>query len=345
MNILWQQAYAAGTITLPQASSIAAKTDSLHDFLFWMSVVFLVIVTTGMVWFVVRYHKSRKGRQTAYILENHKLETLWTVGPLILMLFIFAWGYIDYLGLRKNLPNPIEINVVGKQWMWNIEYTNGRKTLNELYLPNGKNIKLIMTSEDVLHSFYMPNFRLKQDVVPGIFTTIQFQPTMLGTHPIYCAEFCGTAHSDMLGKIIVLEPADFEHWLNTGKIPAGAPGVAMAAEPEKGAAAAGSTGPMKSPAEKGKDLYQAKGCFACHSTDGTPKVGPSHLNIFGRVEELQDGSKITVDENYIRQSLMEPQAKVVKGFPPSMPTFKGLLTDDEVNYLIAYLKSLKGDVK
>ncbi len=325
----------ASTTGLPQASAIAPSVDHLHDFLVYISLFFLFLVTVLMIVFVQKYHKSKKGRITEYILDNHALEALWTIGPLILMLFIFGWGYKDYIVMKKNLPNVYEINVVGRQWMWNFEYTNGRKTLNELYLPKDRNIKLIMTSEDVLHSFFMPNFRVKQDVVPGMYTTLEFMPTMTGDHPIYCAEYCGTGHSDMLGTIHVLEQSDFDRWLQTGKGPKAAPGTAMAATANNAPVAG------KSMAQKGEDLFKAKGCFACHSTDGSQKVGPSLKGIFGHEVELQDGSKAKVDENYIRESLMEPNAKIVKGFAPSMPTFKGQLSDDEINSIIAFIKSLK----
>lgn len=326
----------ANTTGLPQASAIAANVDHLHDFLVYVSLFFLFLVTMLMIVLVHKYHRSKKGRTTEYILDNHFLEALWTVGPLILMLFIFGWGYKDYIVMKKNLPNVYEINVVGKQWMWNFEYTNGRKTLNELYLPINRNIKLIMTSDDVLHSFFLPNHRVKQDVVPGLYTTLEFNTTMLGDHPIYCAEYCGTGHSDMLGTVHVLEQADFEKWLQTGKTPKAAPGTAMASDTKPGAQIAN-----KSMAEKGADLFKAKGCFACHSTDGSPKVGPTIKGIFGHEVELQDGKKVMVDENYIRESLMEPNAKIVKGFAPAMPTFKGQLSEEETSQVIAFIKSLK----
>lgn len=340
--MFWQNAY-AGTITLPQASTAAVKIDNLHDFLWWISVFFLALITFATVYFVIKYHRSRKGRETAYILGSHTLELAWTVGPLVLMLAIFAWGYKDYLWMRAAPNDSYEINVVGRQWLWNFEYTNGRKTMNELYLPKGRNVKLIMTSEDVLHSFFLPNHRVKNDVVPGMYSYVAFNTTMEGVHPIYCTEYCGTAHSDMLAKAYVLEQADFDEWLETGKSPAIAKlpnhmGHSITAVKTAEATSAGKTVSL---ADRGKELVNSKGCFACHSTDGTRKIGPSFKGAFGRTEEMADGSNIKVDENYIRESLMDPNAKIVKGFTPSMPTFKGLLSDEEVNALIAYIKSLK----
>lgn len=330
--MFWQNAY-AGTISLPQASIMAAKVDALHDFLWWVSVFFMVLITGALLYFIKKYHRSNTGRETAYILGSHTLELIWTIGPLILMLVVFAWGYRDYLELRTQSPDAIEINVTGRQWLWNIEYANGRKTMNQLVLPLGKPVKLIMTSEDVIHSFYVPNFRQKQDVVPGMYTYLSITPILLGEHPIYCAEYCGTGHSDMLGKVFVVEPKDFQDWLDTGKL-SGISKVSTAGSGTQQSAA-------KSLSDQGKDLFTSKGCFACHTVDGTPKIGPSFKGIFGKTEEMQDGAKVVVDENYIRESIVEPQKKIVKGFPPSMPTFKGLLSDDEINALIAYIKGLK----
>ncbi|MBI3544816.1 MAG: c-type cytochrome, partial [Deltaproteobacteria bacterium] len=211
-------------------------------------------------------------------------------------------------------------------------YANGRKTMNEFYLPKGKPAKLIMTSEDVIHSFSLPYSRVKQDVQPGMYTYISFEPTLVGDQPVYCTMYCGTGHSDMLATLHVVEPEDYQRWLDTGKAPAGI--VAAAAKTAPGG------GPL-SMADKGKALSASKGCIACHSADGSPKVGPTWKGVFGKDEELQDGTKVKVDENYIRESIVNPTAKIVKGFAPSMPPFAGLLNDDEINALIAYIKSLK----
>ncbi|HRK01025.1 MAG TPA: cytochrome c oxidase subunit II [Oligoflexia bacterium] len=343
--MFWQSAYAS-TVGLPQSSTIAPTVDILYDFLVYLSVFFLILVTVVMVYFTVKYHRSKTGRETAYIVGSHTLETIWTVVPLVLMLFVFAWGLKGYREMRAPMKDPVEINIIGRQWLWNIEYTNGRKTLNELVLPKGKPVRLIMTSEDVLHSFFIPNFRIKQDVVPGRFTTLSFIATQPGVHIVFCAEYCGTAHSDMLAKAVVVEPEEFDEWTRTGKLPAhvnlnqiiGAVGA-----PTSVAAATGngSSQPSQTPAERGKALAASKGCIACHSDNGTRMVGPSYKGIFGKKEEMADGTMVTVDENYIRKSLMDPNAQIVKGYTPSMPPFAGLLKDEEVNDLIAYIKSLK----
>ena len=328
--ILSGQAAFASQIGLPQASPMAAKVDGLYDFLFWLSVVALTGTTIALLLFVKKYHRSQKGRETAYILGSHTLEITWTVIPLLIMLFVFAWGYKDYVFSRLDPAGSVEVNVVGRQWLWNFEYPNGRKTMNEFYLPLGKPVKLILTSEDVIHSFYLPHMRTKTDVVPGMYVYLAFTPTLLGEHPVYCSMFCGTGHSDMLATLHVLEPADYDKWLATGKVS----GVVKAAATE-------ADGKPMSLAEKGAALYASKGCVACHTTDGTKKIGPSWKGIWGTEEELEGGGKAKVDENYIRESIMQPAAKIVKGYPPSMPPFAGLLNDEEVNALIAYIKSLK----
>ncbi len=337
--MFWQNAYAS-TISLPQAAASAVRVDHLHDFLWWLSLFFLALVTSGILLFVKKYHRSKTGRETAYILGNHTLELLWTIIPLIIMLVVFAWGYKDYLANRMSPNDAYEINVIGRQWLWNFEYTNGRKTMNDVYIPKDRDIRFIMTSEDVLHSFYIPNFRMKNDAVPGMYSYIAVKPTLAGVHPIYCAEYCGTGHSDMLGRVIVLEQNDFDNWLETGKLSPEAAKMIASAPLANGTMAGAQTASSAKPgspagagpslADKGRDAFNGKGCFACHSVDGTKKVGPSLKGIFGKEEEMADGSKLTVDENYIRQSLMEPTAKVEKGYPPSMPPFQGLLSEEEV---------------
>lgn len=341
IQLMLQSAY-AGSISLPQASTVAAGVDAVSDFVFYWSVFFTIAIPAVIVYFVIKYHRSRKGRQTAYIAGHHGLEVIWTVGPLILMLIIFWMGYQGYVNFRKVDANAIEVNVVGRQWLWQFQYTDGRQAMNDLVVPLNKPVKLIMTSEDVIHSFYVPNFRVKQDVVPGSYYYVTFQATIPGPHRIFCAEYCGTGHSDMLGVVYVLEEKDYATWQKTGKIPAemvASMGQTVAAS-DAGAAGTGA-GKPKTLAEQGAALYSTKGCVACHSVDGSRRVGPSWKGVYGSKEELESGKSVEVDENYIRESIVEPQAKVVKGYPPSMPTFKGLLSDQEINALIAYIKSLK----
>lgn len=205
-------AVAAGSWHLPlQATDIAVKWDQLYMFLVWISVFFFVLVVGGMLYFVYKY-KQRPGLKAKYITGNVPLEVVWTAVPLVLLMVIFGWGYYVYNEMTRAPSNAYEIRVVGKQWLWQFQYEDGRTTVNELYVPVNKPVKLLMTSTDVLHSFFIPNFRVKQDVVPGMFTTVWFEATISGKHQIYCTEYCGTSHSLMLAKAIVLEPGQWEDW-------------------------------------------------------------------------------------------------------------------------------------
>jgi cytochrome c oxidase subunit 2 len=226
----------------------------------------------------------------------------------------------------------MEINVIGQQWSWQIQYPDGKSLTNQMVVPRGKPVKLIMTSKDVLHSFFLPSFRIKTDTVPGQFTSMHFVATKTGTFEIFCAEYCGTAHSKMIGKVHVLEPEDYQKWLD---------GLYKIQETAPVATNQSLAQATLSMAEQGALIYKTRSCNACHSVNGDPMVGPSFKGLFGTEQELIGGTKVVVDENYIRESVMDPMKKVVKGFTPSMPTFRGLLSDEEVNQLIAYIKSLK----
>lgn len=308
---------------LPQASTLAQSFEHLYDFIFWFSVISFVGVVAAMIYFVVRYHRTRLDPfKTPYITGHSAMETSVSIGLLIVVMVIFVWGWIGYKKILQSPKDSLEIQVMGKQWFWEFEYENGRKLVNELIVPQGRPVKLLMASSDVLHSFFVPNFRLKQDLVPGMYTTLWFEATQIGNHPVFCAEYCGTAHSKMLATVKVLESKEYDQWYTGWK-----PG-------KEGQAAI-------NPVELGKELFTQKGCNACHTVTGQALVGPSFLGIFDKEVEFSDGSKIKRDENYIRESLMQPQAKLVKGFQPLMPTFQGTLTDQEINALIAYIKSLK----
>lgn len=343
-------AQATLSLHLPQASTVAPGVDAVTDFVYILSIFFTVTIPAVMIYFVVKYHRSRTGRQTVYITGHHGLEVIWTVVPLVLMLIIFYWGFQEYENMRRVSPDAIEVNVVGRQWLWQFQYTDGRQSLNDLVVPLNKPVKLIMTSEDVLHSFYVPNFRVKQDVVPGSYYYMQFTATQAGVHRIFCTEYCGTGHSDMLGNVFVLEDEAYAHWKKTGEIPTGLKALAatmgnvsgdISSATDKSPAAAGGDLSM---AEQGRNLHKTKGCNACHSITGDKGVGPTWKGIYGTKEELQSGDSVLVDENYIRKSIMEPNFQIVKGFAPAMPTYQGQLSDKEINALIAFIKSLgKGE--
>lgn len=336
--------------TLPQASTVAKSSDALFNFITVIDVISFVGVIAAIIYFITKYNRKHSDPEKTPYIEGHPVAE----GAVMILLFVlvmvmFAWGWIDYVKQRHVPENSLEINVVGRQWLWNFEYTNGRKFTNELTVPKDQPVKLVMSSVDVLHSFYIPAFRVKQDVVPGSYQYLPFTATETGTFQVFCAEYCGTSHSGMLATIKVVEKDEYEKWqkkweweTQLGIKPAVAAEATTASAQAKGSdsAPAAASAPVENLAERGKKLFNAKGCNACHSVNTKVLVGPPLNSVFGREVELTDGKKATVDENYIRQSLMDPTVSVVKGFQPLMPTFKGTLSDDEVDSLIAYIKSL-----
>ena len=302
------------------ASNLASKVDAVIWFITVISLVFFILISIFLVYFAIRYRRRQENEETPYITGSHVLETIWTIIPSILLIVIFVYGFVVYKDMRTPPEDSLEVTVIGRQWLWQFKYNNGKTTLNELYIPEGRPIKLVMTSEDVLHSFFVPAFRVKQDLVGGMYTYLWFTPTKTGTYELYCTEYCGTGHSAMLGKVVVMSPQEYEKWEK--------------GEEEKAVASL-------PPAELGKQLYTQRGCNACHSIDGSSLVGPTWKGLYGHEVVLQDGTKVTADENYIREAILEPQAKMVKGFGPVMPSFKGVISDDEISDLIAYIKTLK----
>jgi len=316
-------------VGLPQASTVAKNFDVLFGFIFWVCLICFIIIVGLTAFFVLRYRRvdEQSDKKTPYITGYTPLEIGVSVILFVLVMIMFVWGWVDYRRILRAHPSEetLEINVIAKQWLWDFWYLNGRHETNELVVPKGQKIKLLMSSADVIHSFYVPDFRLKQDVVPGTYTTLWFEANQTGEFQALCAEYCGSAHSSMLAKVKVVEPEVYEKWQSDWQ-------VAKTAIPIQKEAAGLS--------EEGKKLFTAKGCNACHSVTGQKLIGPP-LNRFGQETELADGSKAAIDENYLRESIMDPQSKMVKGYPPVMPTFRGVLTDEEVNALIAYIKGLK----
>lgn len=305
------------------ASNLASKVDGVLLFITVMSLVFFILITVVLVYFAIKYRRRREDEETPYITGSEPLEIIWTVVPSILLIVIFVYGYVVYRDMRTPPKDAIDIGVQAKQWLWTFDYYNGKKTINELYVQQNRPVRLVMQSDDVLHDLFIPAFRTKQDVIPGRYVQQWFTPTKIGTFDIFCAEYCGTGHSAMLAKIVVLSPEAYEIWDKGVKT---AEGAGVASLP---------------PAELGEKIYKEKGCNACHSVDGSKIVGPSFKGIFGHKVELQDGSTVDVDENYIRESILEPQAQVVKGYQPVMPSFKGILSDEDITSVIAYIKTLK----
>lgn len=333
--------------TLPVAATdVADSWDGIYWFLVWVSVFFFVGIFAAMIIFVVKYRKEVH-KKAKYIEGHTGLEIIWTVIPSVLLFVMFGWGWVVYKDMIKAPSDSYEIHVIGKQWLWQFMYKNGSSSIGDLYVPVNKPVKLVMSSEDVLHSFFIPNFRVKSDVVPGMYTYVWFEAKVPGIHQIFCTEYCGTSHSGMLGRVIVLKDDQWKDWLSGKKIDVNS----LPADPSfpgfranllgEGLPQAQAAGGQISLAEKGKALTTAKGCVACHSSDGSKLVGPSYKGIFGTDVKLADGSTVKIDENYIRESIENPTAKVVEGYPPSMPPYKGLLNEEEIMAITEYIKSLK----
>jgi len=305
------------------ASNLAGKVDGVILVITLISIFFFVLITAVLLYFAVKYRRKSEDEETPYITGSEPLEIIWTVIPSILLILLFVYAFVVYKDMRTPPKDAVDITVTGKQWLWTFEYYNGKKTLNELYVRQNRPVRMVMRADDVLHSFFVPAFRVKQDLVPGRYTQLWFTPTKIGTFDIFCAEYCGTGHSAMLGKVIVLSPEAYDIWEKGIGVD---DGQAVASLP---------------PAELGEKIYKEKGCNACHSVDGSVVIGPSFKGLYGREGVLEGGSSYTADENYIRKSILEPQEEVVKGFQPVMPSFKGILSDDEITAIIAYVKTLK----
>jgi cytochrome c oxidase subunit 2 len=251
--------------------------------------------------------------------------------PLALVMVAFFWGASVYFTIARPPDGALEIFVVGRQWMWKFQHPDGQREINELHVPVGKPVKLTMASEDVIHSFFVPAFRVKHDAVPGIYTTVWFEATKPGSYHLFCAEYCGTQHSGMVGRVVAMEPKQYQAWLS-GELP-GRPSITppkLPAGVPEGSLAAG-----------GQQLFSDLGCMTCHQMD-RQGIGPVLVGLFGKPVRLQTGQTVTADENYLRESILDPQAKIVAGFQPLMPPFQGKVNEEEVIQLIAYIKSLRG---
>ncbi|HYP05281.1 MAG TPA: cytochrome c oxidase subunit II, partial [Bryobacteraceae bacterium] len=291
-----------------QASTLAPGVDNLFMFISAVNTFFFVLICLCIVIFVRSYRRRSKNDVTPHITHNQTLEIVWSVVPLIILIGIFFWGFHGYVTAQIAPANSIEIQVTGKKWVWQFEYPDGMRTLNSFHVPVNRPVRLVMNSEDVLHSFFIPAFRIKKDVLPVRYTEEWFEATKPGVYPIFCTEYCGKGHSDMLARVFVDDPAQYEKWVREGD-----------EEIQKL--------PLK---ELGAMVHENRGCATCHSLDGTRGQGPSWKGIFGTTRQFADGTSAVADENYIRQSILEPQAHVVQGYEPIMPTYKGLLRDREI---------------
>lgn len=298
------------------ASTNSGGVDALYFYLLGVTLFFSLLITGVIVFFVIKYRRRSPYEIPRPVAGSHKLETIWSVIPFLIAMSMFAWGTKVYFDLVRPPANTSEIYVVGKQWMWKIQHTTGQREINELHVPVGRKIKLVMTSEDVIHSFYIPAFRVKTDVLPGRYMVQWFEATKPGKYHLFCAEYCGMNHSGMIGSIIVMEPTDFDNWLS-------------------------GNASQQPPAVAGQQLYQSLGCASCHGASGEGGRGPALIDMFGRDVTLTNGQTITADEAYIRESIENPQAKLVSGFGPIMPTFQGQITPEQLIQIMAYIKSLQ----
>lgn len=295
-----------------QASTYAGPVDLLFYALTLFVGAFTVIIMCVLLYLGLRYRKLKGEDRRSVHKEMLPLELTWTAIPAVIAIAIFAWGAVLYYDYSNVPENTVDINVMGKRWMWKMQHPNGMREVNKLHIPVGQPVKLTMTSQDVIHSFYVPAFRVKQDVLPARYTSLWFEATRTGTFPLFCAEYCGTDHSTMVGEIVVMEPNEYEEWLEGG--------------------------PALSPVAAGEELFQKQGCYTCHMT-GENSRGPALEGIFDSEVALRDGEVVTVDEEYLRESITNPSAKVVEGYAPIMPSFASL-EEDEVMDLVAYIKTL-----
>jgi len=301
-----------------QASTYAQRLDWLIWALTAISAFFTIGIAFAVILFTIRYHKSQDVNREHGHGGHTALELTWTIIPTFMALAVFAWAAYLYFDYKRVPQGAMEIQVVGKQWMWKIQHPNGRREVNSLHVPTGRPVKLIMTSQDVIHDFFVPAFRTKMDVLPGRYTTLWFEATKPGEYHLFCAEYCGTEHSRMVGTVYVMEPEKYERWLNEGRVR-----MASASTPEAA----------------GEQLFTSLGCVGCHAAGATQR-GPNLAGVFGEEQPLESGDAITVDEEYIRESILNPTAKVVAGYPKLMPTYKGQVNEQDIMNLIAYIKSL-----
>ena len=337
----WIPTAEAQSFMPPAATKIAESVDSLYGFLLISSLISFIILMGGLAYFVNKYRRKGDDDKTAYITHDYTLEFLWSFIPFVIFMICFVWGTKVYLDMRAMPADSLEVHVNAKKWAWEFTYKNGRKIVSDtddegnpipatMVVPLNKTVRLIMTSTKVdpnnkrdravLHSFFVPAFRVKQDIVPGRYTQLSFTPSKKGTFWVFCTEYCGTGHSTMLGAVKVVDQKDFDDWI-----------------------VGDSSGPKElSMLDIGKKIYNQRACAGCHSVNGKRLVGPTWKGLYGSERKFTDGSTATADDNYLKESILNSNAKIVMGYPPNnMPSFQGQLTDDEVTAVIEFIKSVK----
>ncbi len=298
------------------ASTMAGAIDGIFLYLVILSIFFALLIAALIVVFSVRYRRRHASERGADIHGSLSLEIFWTAIPLVLALTAFGFGAVVYFDVSKPPADAMDIYVTAKQWMWKLQHPQGQREINALHVPVGRPVRLTMTSEDVIHSFYVPAFRMKRDVLPGRYTETWFEATRTGEYHLFCAEYCGAKHSGMIGTVYVLEPKEYEQWLS--------------------GAQAGDT-----PVAAGAKLFERQRCNTCHDARSGSR-GPDLAGLFGSEVELEGGARVAFDEAYVRESILTPMAKIARGYQPLMPTYEGQLSEEQILQLIAYLKSIAG---
>ena len=301
----------------PAASSLAPQTDHLYFFLLGLSIFIIGLVFGPLLFFLFKYRRGNRASRAKQNFSTNAIEITWTVIPTLIAIGIFGAGARIFFQEEVAPGDTLEMNVVGKQWMWKIQHQEGNREINELHVPIGRAIKLTLGSEDVIHSFYIPAFRIKQDVVPGRFSTEWFEPTETGVFRFYCSEYCGMDHAKMQGLVYVMTADDYAAWLKRGR-------------------------PLDTLSQSGEILYRNLGCSGCH--DGHTSVhAPSLQGLYGSQVSLNDGTTVPANEKYLRDSILSPNAQIVAGYQPIMPTYQGHIQEEQLMQLISYIKSLSAN--
>lgn len=298
-----------------RASTLAGEVDSVFLFILGVTGLFAAGIWIALLFFAIRYRRRSADERPPEIHGSLALELAWTLIPLALMAVMFVWGAKVFFHMNRPPDDAMTVTVVGKRWMWKLQQPTGQREINELHVPRGRAVRLLITSEDTIHSFFVPAFRIKKDAVPGRYSTEWFRATKTGTYHLFCAEYCGTEHSRMTGRVVVMEPDQYETWL------AGGP-------------------PPESPVAAGEKLFTELNCITCHRPDSAGR-GPVLVGLFGRPVKLATGETVVADESYVRESITNPAAKVVAGYQPVMPTFQGQVSEEQLIALVAYIRSLR----
>jgi cytochrome c oxidase subunit 2 len=320
-----------------QASTFALPVDKLHYFVITVTMVISVAVGLLAFAFFFRYRQRTALQSTPMVIPSVRFEIVVIGVPLFFFLLWFVQGYKDYIWYTTPPKDTTDIYVMGKKWMWKFAYPDGPNAIGTIHVPANRPVRLLMTSRDVIHSFYVPDFRIKQDVLPGRYTETWFEATKPGRYQILCAEYCGTWHSQMWGEVVVMEPAAFDDWLAKEKKSTHSDRVDTGGD----ISGEGSDVFQGSIVEYGKRIAMAQGCVKCHSLDGTPHIGPTWLDLYNRRETLENGEVVVADEAYLTDSMIDPRGKIVRGYKPVMPTYKGKLAAPEAAALVEFIKSLR----